>query len=67
MPYHLGIPKYRKKRLFGQLRKYLGQVFRDLARSRESEVIEGHLSEIRGHPLQIVHYLLMEGQMGGYG
>ncbi len=36
--YHIvWIPKYRKKSLFGQLRTYLGQVFRDLARSRESE------------------------------
>ena len=29
--------------IYGQLRKYLGQVFKDLARSRESEVIEGHM------------------------
>ena len=34
--YHVvWIPKYRKKTLYGQLRKYLGQVFKDLARSRE--------------------------------
>ena len=39
--YHVvWIPKYRRKRLYGQLRKYLGQIFKDLARSRESEVLK---------------------------
>ena len=42
--YHIvWIPKYRKKTLYGQLRKYLGEVFRRLARQKESEVVEGHL------------------------
>jgi REP-associated tyrosine transposase len=42
--YHVvWIPKYRKKTMYGQLRKYLVQVFKDLARARESEVLEGHL------------------------
>ena len=42
--YHLiWIPKYRKKVIYGQLRKYLGEVFRDLALQRESNIIEGHL------------------------
>ncbi len=37
--------------LYGQLRKYLGQVFKDLARSRESEVIEGHMMPDHVHML----------------
>ena len=37
------IPKYRKKSIDGQLRAYLGDVFRQLARHRESQVEEGHL------------------------
>jgi putative transposase len=42
--YHLvWIPKYRKKVIYGQLRKYLGEVFRELALRKESKVIEGHL------------------------
>ena len=42
--YHIvWIPKYRKKTLYCQLRKYLGEVFRRLARQKESEVVEGHL------------------------
>ena len=37
--------------MYGQLRKYLGQVFRDLARSRESEILEGHLQPDHVHIL----------------
>ncbi len=29
--------------MYGQLRKYLGEVLRELARQRESQVLEGHL------------------------
>jgi putative transposase len=44
--YHVvWIPKYRKKRLYGQLRKYLGQVLRELARHRECEILEGHCGQ----------------------
>ena len=37
------IPKYRRKALYAELRQHLGDVFRDLARQRESKVEEGHL------------------------
>lgn len=37
------IPKYRKQRLFSQVRKYLGPVFHELARHKESTIIEGHM------------------------
>ncbi len=37
------IPKRRKKAIFGGLRKHLGEVFRDLARHKQAEVVEGHL------------------------
>ncbi len=37
------IPKYRKKVLFGQIRKELGEVFHRLARQKESLIEEGHL------------------------
>ena len=37
------IPKYRKKAIYGQLRKSLGKVFRTLAEQRESHIEEGHL------------------------
>jgi len=42
--YHIVfIPKYRKKAIFGQIRKELGDVFRRLARQKECEIDEGHL------------------------
>jgi putative transposase len=42
--YHIvWIPKYRRKLLYGNLRKHLGEVIRDLSRQRESTVVEGHL------------------------
>ena len=46
--YHIVfIPKGRKKELYGKIRKYLGPVFHELARQRESEIIEGHRRWIR--------------------
>ena len=42
--YHVvWIPKGRKKKLYGPLRKELGAVFHELARQKECRVIEGHL------------------------
>jgi putative transposase len=37
------IPKYRRKVLFGQIRKEIGEVFHRLARQKESVIEEGHL------------------------
>jgi putative transposase len=42
--YHIVfISKWRKKAVFGTLRKHLGEIFRELALQRESKVVEGHL------------------------
>lgn len=42
--YHIVfIPKYRRKTLFGQIRRELGEVFHSLARQKESLIEEGHL------------------------
>ncbi|MDR1921597.1 MAG: IS200/IS605 family transposase [Candidatus Adiutrix sp.] len=50
--YHIvWIPKYRKKRLYGELRKYLGEIFHDLARQKESKIVEGHLCVDHVHAL----------------
>lgn len=50
--YHLvWIPKYRKKLIYGSLRKYLGEVLRELALQRESMVLEGHLMGDHVHML----------------
>ena len=37
------IPKYRRKQLYGALRRDLGEVFRRLAEQKESWVEEGHM------------------------
>lgn len=50
--YHVvWIPKYRKKVLYGNLRKHLGGVFRELAIRKESMVVEGHLMPDHIHML----------------
>ena len=41
--YHVVIvPKYRKKLLFGKLRKQIGPIFRELCRQKGIELVEGH-------------------------
>jgi putative transposase len=37
------IPKRRRKQIFGQLRKYLGAIFHELAKQKGCEIVEGHL------------------------
>ena len=50
--YHIvWIPKYRKKKLYGQIRKFLGVLFKELAAQRECTIIEGHLQADHVHIL----------------
>ena len=50
--YHVvWIPKYRKKKLYGQLRRQLGPTLKDLAMQKESEVVEGSLRADHVHML----------------
>ena len=37
------IPKCRRRTLYEQLRRHLGEVFRKLAEHKESQILEGHL------------------------
>ena len=42
--YHvIFIPKRRRRTLYGELRKHLGEVFRKLAAQKDSQIVEGHL------------------------
>jgi putative transposase len=43
------IPKKRKKRIFGVLRQHLGPIFRELAKHKEVEVVEGRLMSDHVH------------------
>lgn len=45
------IPKFRRKALYGQLRRYLGEVFHRLAEQKESRIEEGHLMMDHVHML----------------
>ena len=45
------IPKCRRKVLYGQLRKHLGEVFRKLAAQKDSRIEEGHLMPDHVHML----------------
>ena len=50
--YHVvWIPKYRRKVVYKDLRRELGEVFRELAKQRESTVEEGHLQADHLHML----------------
>ena len=50
--YHVvWIPKYRKKQLFGVLRKEIAPVMKDLARQKECEILEGKLMPDHVHML----------------
>ena len=54
--YHVvWIPKRRKKTLYGELRRYLGETFRDLAVQKECNVIEGHLLPDHVHMLIVTN------------
>jgi len=65
--YHIvWIPKYRKKRLFGELRKALGPVLRELAAHRESEIIEGRLCVDHVHMLIAIPPKYAVAQVVGY-
>lgn len=37
------IPKRRKKAIYGAIRRHLGEIFHELAKHKESEIVEGHL------------------------
>ena len=37
------VPKYRKKAIYGEIRRHLGEALRRLAEQRESRIEEGHV------------------------
>ncbi len=45
------IPKCRRRTLYAQLRRHLGDVFRTLAEHKESRILEGHLMPDHVHML----------------
>ena len=45
------VPKCRRKPLYGHLRRHLGEVFHDLARLKESWILEGYMQSDHAHML----------------
>ena len=60
------IPKYRRKSLYGELRKHLGEVFRKLAMQKESRIEEGHLMTDHVHMMISIPPKYAVSQVVGY-
>ena len=60
------IPKYRRRTLYGDLKRHLGPVFRQLAEQRESRVEEGHLMPDHVHMLLSIPPKYAVSQVVGY-
>jgi len=60
------IPKYRKKVLFGHLRRHLGEVFKRLAEQKECRIEEGHLQRDHVHMLISIPPKHAVAQVVGY-
>ncbi|GBE45956.1 transposase IS200 like protein [bacterium BMS3Bbin11] len=48
------VPKYRKKSIYGVLRKDIGGIFRDLCRQNGIELVEGHAMGDHVHMLLMI-------------
>lgn len=65
--YHIvWIPKCRKKVLYGEIRRHIGEVIRELARQKESLVLEGHLMPDHLHVLIAVPPKYSVSQVVGF-
>ena len=65
--YHIVfIPKCRRKTIFGQIRRELGEVFRRLARQKESVIEEGHLLPDHVHMMISIPPKYAVAQVIGY-
>lgn len=65
--YHIvWIPKCRRKVLYGQIRKHLGEVLRELANQRESRISEGHMQSDHVHILVSIPPKYSVSQVVGY-
>lgn len=60
------IPKYRKKAIFGRIRRELGGVLRRLAEQKESRIEEGHLMPDHVHMMISIPPKYAVAQVVGY-
>ena len=67
LKYHVVfIPKYRRKTLYGELRRHLGEVFRKLAVQKECRIEEGHLMPDHVHIMMSIPPKYAVSQVVGY-
>jgi putative transposase len=65
--YHIVfIPKYRRKTLFGQIRRELGDIFHRLAKQKESDIEEGHIMVDHVHMMISIPPKYSVSQVVGY-
>jgi putative transposase len=65
--YHIVfIPKYRKKAIFGQIRRDLGEVLKRLAQQKESRIEEEHLMSDHVHMMISIPPKYAVSQVVGY-
>ena len=65
--YHIvWIPKCRRKVLYGQLRRELGEVFHELARQKECRIEEGHMLSDHVHMLMSIPPKYAVAQVVGF-
>jgi putative transposase len=60
------IPQYRRQVVYGHLRRYLGEGFREWARQKESRIEEGHLQPDQVHMLLSIPPKYAVAQVVGY-
>lgn len=60
------IPKRRRKTLYGELRRHLGEVFRKLATQKECRIEEGHLMPDHVHMMISIPPKYAVSQVVGY-
>jgi len=60
------IPKYRKKVIYGEIRRHLGDVLRRLAEQRQSRIEEGHLAADHVHMMISIPPKYSVSQVIGY-
>jgi putative transposase len=60
------IPKCRRKALYGNVRKFLGPVFHELASQRGSTIVEGHMVQDHVHMLMKIPPKYSVAEVVGY-
>ena len=60
------IPKCRRRTLYGERRQHLGEVFKELAKQKESRVEEGHLMPDHVHMMLSIPPKYSVSQIVGY-